>query len=657
MSELQDHPVVAAVVAVSGDATLLVGRLRDLVPQVCAFALTPSAHKAARSLKGRARLAEHSGSKGLIELLEDLDEDAMVLVVHDDVTVDVEDLRSLVHAARSGTPTLAGEISSSPQPVSLAVASVAQWRELATRGGVHPLASHLLVGWKGLPVRAAHSGVCVKAAGRNPRARIVAAMIAKDEGRFIQGAVRSALRLCDAVVVYDTGSSDDTVEKARSAGATVVEGEWRQDFAWARNQAIDAAGEADWILSLDADERLSGDVARLRRQLDSIQGEFSDVQVTIVNVVLGPLGAGDDGTVDVSQESSRFEVVRIFDPSVSHFVGKIHEHVMRRDAQVIPPMTLEDAVLIHFGYDPSMTDMEAKKARNLQLARAQFDRDGDTLSAINLMRALFDGHHDVVAEFELLNLDVTELPDRTAAMVLGLLCEATREADYGFQALRRADDDGAWAALARADGADLIEAWKQCNHTTRGWIDQPVARSAAMHRLARQAHTTGAREVLEAALRQGASGDLWDILDGDDQLISLQATYGAAPEWRIRARLFCGDVTGAISDAQEAIRLGRLGEIPYLCMASLMDPGLLGEFLSSIDADVVVPSCVGYLQDEAVATLGAAALVVGSGGTVCALAGVTAAINSDSRDLLEVYAEYSGVLPDSVAQRLRTISA
>ena len=70
----------------------------------------------------------------------------------------------------------------------------------------------------------------------------------------------------DEIVVYDTGSNDRTVEIAREAGATVVEGQWEDSFAVARNAALrHATGE--WVLSIDADERLQTDPDVLRAQL------------------------------------------------------------------------------------------------------------------------------------------------------------------------------------------------------------------------------------------------------------------------------------------------------------------------------------------------------------------------------------------------------
>jgi len=59
----------------------------------------------------------------------------------------------------------------------------------------------------------------------------------------------------DAVVVWDSGSSDDTVDRARRAGALVVQRPF-DHYAGQRQAALDAI-DAEWILFVDADERVT----------------------------------------------------------------------------------------------------------------------------------------------------------------------------------------------------------------------------------------------------------------------------------------------------------------------------------------------------------------------------------------------------------------
>lgn len=87
-------------------------------------------------------------------------------------------------------------------------------------------------------------------------------MIARDEAAGITRCLESAAPCVDAMLVLDTGSSDDTVALAQAAGAQVHHFRWCDDFAAARNAALELSG-ADWNLILDADEWITGGTGHL----------------------------------------------------------------------------------------------------------------------------------------------------------------------------------------------------------------------------------------------------------------------------------------------------------------------------------------------------------------------------------------------------------
>lgn len=87
---------------------------------------------------------------------------------------------------------------------------------------------------------------------------ITACVIAQDEEERLPDCLAS-LDFCDRIVVVDSGSRDRTRELAAAAGAEVVENPW-PGFAAQRNVALDHAG-TDWVLEIDADERVSPELA------------------------------------------------------------------------------------------------------------------------------------------------------------------------------------------------------------------------------------------------------------------------------------------------------------------------------------------------------------------------------------------------------------
>ncbi|MCA9538093.1 MAG: glycosyltransferase, partial [Myxococcales bacterium] len=177
------------------------------------------------------------------------------------------------------------------------------------------------------------------AAERRGRPTLSVCMIAKDEEAFIGDALASVRGVADQCVVVDTGSTDRTVEICRAAGAEVAFLPWAGDFSAARNASLDHA-TGDWILVLDADERLT---ARSRTPLRAILEEYQDdselrvVSVRIRNLARDGrfLGDGFSGRLFRNRPELRFE-------------GRVHEEVGRSRADVSLDYRL-DVEFDHFG--------------------------------------------------------------------------------------------------------------------------------------------------------------------------------------------------------------------------------------------------------------------------------------------------------------------
>lgn len=80
------------------------------------------------------------------------------------------------------------------------------------------------------------------------------------------GCLRSLETAVDEIVIVDTGSTDSTPAIAAAAGAKLIFADWKDDFSAARNEAVKHA-TGDWILTIDADERLMWGHGQLVRQI------------------------------------------------------------------------------------------------------------------------------------------------------------------------------------------------------------------------------------------------------------------------------------------------------------------------------------------------------------------------------------------------------
>jgi (heptosyl)LPS beta-1,4-glucosyltransferase len=83
---------------------------------------------------------------------------------------------------------------------------------------------------------------------------LVAIILTHNESAHIVACIDS-LRWADRIVVYDSFSTDDTVQKAVAAGAEVIAHPFK-NYSEQRESALRAVGE-EWVFFVDADERSS----------------------------------------------------------------------------------------------------------------------------------------------------------------------------------------------------------------------------------------------------------------------------------------------------------------------------------------------------------------------------------------------------------------
>lgn len=185
-------------------------------------------------------------------------------------------------------------------------------------------------------------------------------MIVKNEGKHLSDCLNSVKNIVDEIVIVDTGSSDDTIEIAKSFNANIFHFEWAADFSAARNFSLSKC-TGNWILYLDADERLDENSAKIINSLIRTNDNIG-YYCTIVSY---------DSEV---QRSNSIKYVRFFrNNPAARFIGKVHEQITPSLEKLNYKFIHSDLVIHHIGYDISKEGKKRKALRNLELLKKDFD--------------------------------------------------------------------------------------------------------------------------------------------------------------------------------------------------------------------------------------------------------------------------------------------
>jgi len=395
-----------------------------------------------------------------------------------------------------------------------------------------------------------------------------ACMIVRDEAEMLPQCLASLARLVDEIVIYDTGSTDDTVALARRAGATVVEGHWDDDFARARNAALEAC-KGEWVLHVDADEVVECD-KRFVRQFLADPATTDMLTVEIVNL-------NDEGTAD--ETAYRHRGARMFRRERGRWLGRLHEQVVARDGQA--PLTvghLRRCRIVHHGYLADIVEARGKKERNLRLALADAP-DEEGLSPkerdqrrLNIARSLnlagekekaLDAFQDIVG-------DSHDDWHRRVALrqTIEILLELNRvdEALTHIAAYRELSDDSdlsyfleGWAWLNKGEHAKALACFERVENLSAESSEYPEALLYTKRGTAyaeSEQWSEASREYLEVARILGTTWGVWPPLvnvtwkAGGDAFPAVAEVVPQDEDARIRALT---QLRGAVPEAADGL--------------------------------------------------------------------------------------------------------
>lgn len=204
--------------------------------------------------------------------------------------------------------------------------------------------------------------------------RISVCLIARNEERFLEQCLKSVKDLAWEIIVVDTGSTDRTIEIAKGFGARIGGFAWCDDFAAARNAAMEMV-RGDWVLILDADEVVRSESLR------HLKNELADAASLAWRIPLFNVGKENTGSCVVP---------RLFRNAPALFyVGRVHEQIFTsvevRRQEWGMETKLGRTELLHYGYTEEMTRDRNKIERNLKLLEQAVEEiPGDANLIFNL---------------------------------------------------------------------------------------------------------------------------------------------------------------------------------------------------------------------------------------------------------------------------------
>lgn len=224
---------------------------------------------------------------------------------------------------------------------------------------------------------------------------VSAIIITFNESQNIAACIAS-LHWCQEVIVVDRGSADDTAALARAAGARVrVTDDW-PGFGIQKNRALAMAGEA-WVLSIDADERVTPALAREIQEVLARESQADAYAIPRLSSYCGQLmrhgGWYPDEVVRLFRRTQgRFSDDLVHESiQVSGRVGRLKEHLLHESFR-----NLEQVLDKLNAYSTSGAAMMLRKGRSAGIMTAMAHGFWTFLRGYVIKRGFLDGRLGLV---------------------------------------------------------------------------------------------------------------------------------------------------------------------------------------------------------------------------------------------------------------------
>lgn len=190
-------------------------------------------------------------------------------------------------------------------------------------------------------------------------------MIVKNEEKFLSRCLTSVKNIVEEMIIIDTGSTDNTVDIAKSFGAKVYFYKWNNSFSDARNESLKYATK-DWILIMDGDDEFcSEDIDKFKALLHSPLDENAIYFFETLNYCGYTI---DDNNISVNLNPRLFKNNHGF-----QYEGRVHNQLVNTKYNV---QDISHPIRIyHYGYLQDVMNSKDKRSRNIPLLEEQLKQD------------------------------------------------------------------------------------------------------------------------------------------------------------------------------------------------------------------------------------------------------------------------------------------
>lgn len=199
-------------------------------------------------------------------------------------------------------------------------------------------------------------------------------MIVKNEEKYLRDCFVSVKDAVDEIILVDTGSTDGTIKIAEEFGAKIYSFPWVNDFSAARNFAL-GKSTGDWVLYLDADERLDHhSISEIKKIMENKALLACYCTITSYD---------SEGSRDNSIRYPRFFANS---PEIK-FTGKVHEQIEPSLTQNKYHLANSNILIHHIGYNVSKEEKNKKAKRNLSLLIDEYKLNKSAYGAFQIAQS------------------------------------------------------------------------------------------------------------------------------------------------------------------------------------------------------------------------------------------------------------------------------